>query len=163
MNKTIEEALNKQINAELFSSYLYLSMASYFETINLTGFSKWMKLQAEEELTHAMKFFDYVNNRGGKVILDQIDKPETEFSSPLNVFKKIYEHEQLVTEKINNLYKLSLDYSDYAFQSFLKWFIDEQVEEESSVSDIIEKIKLAGESGPGLFMVDQELSKRSIK
>ncbi len=160
MNKKIQDAINKQINAELYSSYLYLSMAAYLDNLDLTGFAHWMKMQAQEEVEHAMKFYHYLFERGGTVKLDAIAKPSANFTSPLDIAKKTLAHEKKVTDLINKLYELGLKEKNYAFQSFLKWFIDEQVEEESSAITLIDKIKLAGREGPGLYLLDKELAGR---
>jgi len=162
MNKKIQDAINAQINAEIFSSYLYLSMAAYFDGLGLEGFGNWMKIQAQEELTHAMKFYRYVYERGGSVELEAIEKPKTKFDSPLAVMKEVLEHEQKVTGLINDLYTLATDEKDYAFQSMLKWFIDEQVEEESNAQQLIDQLELAGEKGPGIYMLDKELAGRTF-
>ncbi len=160
INKKMEKAINKQINAELYSAYLYLSMSAYFESINLAGFANWMKIQAQEELAHAMKFYDYLIERGGRVTLLPIDVPQTTWSSPLSAFKDVYEHEQKVTRLIHNLMDLALTEKDHASVSMLHWFVDEQVEEESSADAIVEKLKLVGEKGRGIFMLDQQLGQR---
>lgn len=160
LSEKMQEALNTQINKEIYSAYLYLSMAAYCESINLKGLSNWMTIQVQEELSHAQKFFNYLPERGGKVNLQPIDGPETEWDSPLAVFKHVYEHEQMVTGLINGLVKLAREEEDYATESFLKWFVDEQVEEESSASEVVEKLKLAGDRGSGLFMLDRELGTR---
>jgi len=162
MNQKINDAINKQINEELFSSYLYLSMAAWFDTTGMSGFANWMRIQAQEEVSHAMKFFDFVGERGGSVILEAIEKPESKFDSPLAIFEAALEHEQHVTACINSLYELATEEKDYAFVSFLKWFIDEQVEEEASASEIIDRLKMAGETGPGVFMLDKELGARTF-
>lgn len=162
MNKKVENAINKQINAEIYSAYLYLAMAAYFDGEGLEGFSNWMKIQAQEEMTHAMKFYRFVFERGGKVELDAIEKPEGKYGSSLAVFEEVLKHEQKVTSLINGLYELAVEEKDYAFQSMLKWFIDEQVEEEGNAQQIIDQVKLAGEKGPGLFMLDKELGSRTF-
>lgn len=160
MNEKIEKAINMQINAEIYSAYLYLAMAAYFDGEGLEGFSNWMKIQAQEEMTHAMKFYRFVFERGKKVELEAIEKPEGKYGSALEVFEAVLKHEQYVTNLINNLYELATEEKDYAFQSMLKWFIDEQVEEEGNAQQIIDQVKLAGEKGPGLFMLDKELGNR---
>lgn len=162
MNKKIEDALNAQINAELFSAYLYLSMAAYFDSLNLTGFSNWMKVQQQEEQFHAQKIFDYINERGGRVILDALDKPATEWKSALHVFEESFKHEQYITKRINDLVELSRNENDHATYNFLQWYVSEQVEEEASVDDVVQKLKLVGDFGPGIFMVDQELAQRTF-
>jgi ferritin len=156
----IEKAINEQINAELYSSYLYLGMAAYFDGINLSGFAHWMKAQAKEEISHAMKFYDFIYARGGKVELGAIEKPSSDFSGALDIAERTLAHEQKVTGMINKLYELALGERDYAFQSLLKWFIDEQVEEEESATKLIERVKLVGEKGPNLLMLDKELGAR---
>jgi len=160
IKEKVREAINAQINAELYSSYLYLSMSAYCESINLRGFANWMKVQAQEELVHAAKFFAYVNTRGGRVLLREIAGPPTEWKSPLDAFKHVLEHEIKVTGLINDLVKLAVNENDPATQTFLQWFVNEQVEEEESANDAIQKLKLAGETGPGLFMIDRELATR---
>ena len=162
MNKKIEKAINEQINAELYSAYMYLSMAAYFDGLGLTGFANWMKVQFEEEQFHAMKFYEFVYERGGDITLKAIDQPPVKFKSPLQAFQETLKHEKLVTSLINKLYELATKEKDYAFQSFLKWYIDEQVEEEANATEMIDKIKLAGEKGPGLFMLDKELAARKF-
>ena len=156
----MEEAINQQINAELYSAYLYLSMSSYFKSVNLAGFANWMKIQAQEEVTHAMKFYDYLIERGGRATMLPIDAPKTTWSSPLSVFEETYKHEQKVTGLINNLMNLALAEKDHASVNMLQWFIDEQVEEESSADEIVQKLKLVGDRGSGLFMLDQQLGQR---
>jgi len=156
----IEKALNSQINAEMYSSYLYLSMSSYFSSINLNGFATWMRVQAQEELTHAMKFYDYVIERGGRVTVKAIEAPPAEWDSPLQVFEHVYTHEQKVTGLINDLVNLAIAEKDHATTAFLQWFVTEQVEEESSADEIVQKVKLVGDQGAGLLMLDQELGQR---
>ena len=160
INNKIQKSLNDQLNAELFSAYLYLSMSAYFQSISLSGFSNWMTVQAQEELSHAMKFFYFINERGGRVSLDIIDKPQLEWDSPLHAFETAYKHEQHVTALINNIVELSQVEKDYATYNFLQWFVSEQVEEEASADDIVQKLKLIGDAGHGLFMIDNELGKR---
>lgn len=160
ISKTLEEAINKQMNREMYSSYLYLAMAAYFESIGLAGFSNWMRVQAKEEDFHAIKFYNYLVGRGGRVKLLDIEAPPFEWKSPLDVFQYTYEHEKKVTGLINNLMKLAVEENDYASTSFLQWYVDEQVEEEDSAKSMIDKIKMLGESGPGIYMLDQELTQR---
>ena len=160
LSENMQEALNTQINKELYSAYLYLSMAAYCESINLKGFASWMIVQVQEEVSHARKLFDFVNERGGRVTLQPIDRPPTEWESPLAVFEHVYEHEQLVTSLINGLVKLARQEDDYATEAALQWFVTEQVEEEASANEVVEKLKLAGDRGGGLFMLDQELGAR---
>jgi ferritin len=153
-------SLNAQINAELFSEYLYLSMAAWFESQNWLGFAKWMKVQAGEERGHAMKFYDYVHLSGGHVKLDAIKAPTTTWGSPLAAFEDAYRHEQSITAKIHDLVKLAAAEGDTATGIMLQWFVSEQVEEEANASQIVAKLKLIGENTNGLFMVDHELGKR---
>jgi ferritin len=156
----MESALNKQLNAEFYSSYLYLSMSAYFESINIKGFANWMRIQTQEELVHAMKFYDYINERGGRVTLTAVEAPPIEWDSPLAAFEHVYKHEQKVTGLINELVNLSISEKDHASNNFLQWFVAEQVEEESSADAIVQKLKLIGEEHGGLFMLDQELGQR---
>ena len=160
IGKTMEKAINKQINSEFYSAYLYLSMAAYFGSRNLSGFSAWMRAQAKEEESHALRFYDYVVERGGGVILSRIENPPSEWKSPLHVFEKILEHEQKVTTLIYDLFRLAKENDDPASEVFLQWFIAEQVEEESSAEAILEKLRMVGDSGQALSMLDSELGKR---
>jgi len=162
MKDKIEKAINSQINAELYSSYLYLSMSSYFSSINFDGFASWMQVQAQEELMHAMKFYNYVVERGGRVILTAIEAPLGEWDSPLAVFEHVYAHEQKVTGLINDLVDLAIAENDHATTTFLQWFVAEQVEEESSADQIVQKLILVKDQGSGLLMLDQELGKRAF-
>jgi len=156
----LEKAINKQINAELWSGYLYLSMASYFESINLSGFANWMWIQAREEASHAMRLYHHVIERGGRVKLEAIDKVKTDWKSPEQVFEETYKHEQKVTNLIEKLVDLAEKEKDRATTNMLQWFIDEQVEEEASADEILQKIKLIGKNGNGIFMLDRELGQR---
>lgn len=160
LNKTMQDAFNKQIQAELYSSYLYLSMAAYYETLNLPGFAHWMRLQADEEREHAMRFFEHIIDRGGRVELLAIEAPPAEFESPLVAFQSAYEHEQLVTSLIHDLFKLSSENRDFSSRSMLQWFVDEQVEEEKSALEVVEQLEMVGEHKMGLFMTDRELGQR---
>ncbi len=160
MNEKMCDALNEQINAELYSSYLYLSMASYCKRLNLEGFTRWMEVQALEELTHAMKFFNFVNERGGKVALKAIAGPPVSWDSPLSVFEAVYDHEVKVTGLIYELVNLATEAKDHATVNFLQWFITEQVEEETSADNIVQKLRLIGNDGGGLYLLDQELGRR---
>jgi ferritin len=156
----MEKAINDQINAELYSSYLYLSMAAHFESVNLPGFAKWMRVQAQEENGHAMKLFDYVVERGGRVTLAAIDAPPASWTSPLNAFEDVYAHEQKVTGLISGLMDLAIELKDHATSSFLKWFVDEQVEEEASADRVVQLLKMIGDAGHGIVMLDAQLGKR---
>jgi ferritin len=160
LKENILKALNSQLNAELYSAYLYLSMEAYFESIDLSGCANWMRAQAQEELTHAMKLYDYIVQRGERVTLSTIEGPQIEWDSPVAVFEHVYEHEQKVTGLINNLVDLSVSESDHATNNFLQWFVAEQVEEEESASSVLQRMKLAGDSKSGLFMLDSELGQR---
>ena len=162
LSKKMEKAINQQINAEMFSSYLYLSMATYFESISLGGFSNWMRQQAQEELFHGMKMFDYVCERGGRVTLKAIDQPPSIWTSPLGAMKNVLEHEQKVTGLINDLVNLALDERDHATNIFLQWFVSEQVEEEDTAGGLVDKLKLIGKDANGLFMLDTELASRTF-
>jgi ferritin len=160
LGKKLEQAINDQIQAEIYSAYLYLAMSAYCEDISMPGYAHWLRVQSEEEIEHAMKFFHYVNERGGRVILQPIQQPEAEFDSPLDVAKQIYEHEQKVTSLINDLYALATEEKDYAAQVFLQWSIDEQVEEEDSATRLVEMFEMIQDSPNGLFMLDQKLGAR---
>jgi ferritin len=160
IGEKIETAFNEQINWELYSAYLYLSMSAYFLSINLNGFANWMRVQALEEVTHAMKFFDFINERSGRVALLETKAPPKDWESPLAAFEDAYEHECFVSSRINDLVNLSLDEKDHASNNFLQWFVGEQVEEEASVDEVAQKLKIIGGDGGGLFMLDQELGQR---
>jgi ferritin len=157
----MQDTMNEQIKNELYSAYLYLSMSAYCESINMPGFAHWMRLQAEEETEHAMKFYAFMHERGNRVLLQAIEQPPTEFESPLAIFEMTMEHEQKVTAMINNLYALAVEEKDYASQSFLQWFVDEQVEEESSADEILQMLKVIGDKVQALFMLDRELGRRA--
>ncbi len=161
LNETLEKELNAQINAELFSSYLYFSMANYCDSEGLPGAAHWMRMQAMEELGHVVKFTDYINNRRGRVKLGAIAEPQAEWESPQAVFKASYEHECMVTGRINKLLDTALKCSDHATANFLQWFIEEQVEEEASVDEIVQQMKLAGSAEGGLFLIDKDLAARA--
>jgi len=160
MKQKMAKAVNDQINKEMYSGYLYLAMSSYFQTLNLTGAAAWMRVQAQEELGHAMKLYDHLIERGATVTLEAIDAPPSTWDSPLAAFEAAYEHEQKVTGMIDNLVRLAREKEDYAAEAFLQWFVSEQVEEEASVSDVVNKMKMVGEAGGGLFMIDRELGQR---
>ncbi len=160
ISKKLEEALNKQINAEMYSAYMYLSMVAYFESANLSGFANWMKAQTQEELMHAMKIYDYVNERGGRVTLKAIDGPPTNWESTLAVFEAVYAHEQKVTGLINKLVDLATKEKDHATNNFLQWFVKEQVEEESSADEIVQKLKLMTDAPDGMHVLDNEMGQR---
>lgn len=160
LNPKMETELNKQINEELYSAYLYQSMAAYFASKNLRGFAHWMDIQSKEEIKHARKFYDYIIERLGKVVLDAIAKPPVEWDSALAVLEATYKHEQHVTTRINFLSDVSMELKDKATQNFLNWFIGEQVEEEASADELVQMLKMVGNNNQGLFMVDHEMAKR---
>ncbi len=160
LSAKIQDAFNKQLNAELYSSYLYLSMSTYFESQNLKGMATWMRVQAQEELQHGLKFLDFINERGGRVLLTPIEGPGTEWASPLAVFEETREHERKVTGLIHDLVDLTVREKDHAGSAFLQWFVSEQVEEEATADEIRGKLKLAGDNTGVLFMIDQDLGRR---
>ncbi len=160
LGKKMQDAFNEQINKELYSAYLYLSMGAWAETQNLPGFAHWMHEQFEEETAHALKFFDYIVDRGGRVTLKAIDAPQLEWKSPLAMFEQVLEHEQYVTSLIHNLYALAVKENDYPSQVLLQWYIGEQVEEEKHATEIVDTLKMVGEKGQALVMLDRELAKR---
>ena len=159
-NKKMEKSFNEQINEELYSAYLYLSMVAYFESTNLPGFANWMRVQTQEEIVHAMKFYDYINQRNGRVVLTALADPQIEWKSPMDAFEAAYKHEMHITAKINELVNLAIEEKDHAANMFLQWFVNEQVEEEKNPSDIIQKLKLIKNSSEGLYMLDKELATR---
>jgi ferritin len=161
LNPTVQQALNDQVQKELHSAYIYLSMAAYFEAENLPGAAHWMRNQAGEEQEHAMKIFDFIQDRGGRVTLQAIDAPPATFSSPLAVFQAAYAHEQKVTQSIHDLYALAVQEADYPTQVMLQWFIDEQVEEEKNASAIMAQLQMVGDSPAALFMIDRQLAARA--
>ncbi|OQX20232.1 MAG: ferritin [Desulfobulbaceae bacterium A2] len=160
ISSSMEKALNGQINAELFSSYLYLSMEAYFKSVGLSGFAGWMRVQVQEELFHAMKFYEYLAERNGRVALAAIAQPETTWETPLKAFEHIQAHEHKVTGLIEDLVELAIKKKDHATHIFLQWFVSEQVEEESSVGAIVDRLRLVGKDTAGLFFLDAELAKR---
>jgi ferritin len=163
MNKTVENAINEQIKHEIDSAYLYLSMAAYCESKNLSGFAHWMRKQFEEEMEHAMKLYDFVIDRGGRVILNAIDKPISDFGAPEDIFQKVLDHEQKVTGLINKLYEVAIKENDYPTQVELHWFIKEQVEEEKNANSVLEQLKMVGEHGPALHRLDRILARRGAQ
>lgn len=156
-------ALNEQINAEQYSAFLYLSMCAWFEDKGLSGFANWMYVQYQEELTHANKFFTYINERSGRAKLKAIEQVPVDFENVIEVVEKTLEHEQKVTSLINNLVDIAVEERDHATQSFLQWFVDEQVEEEANVEKLLDALKLTKGEGNGLFMLDRELLQRTFK
>lgn len=160
LSKKLEDAINEQINKELYSAYLYLSMSSYCESESLAGFAGWMRAQAQEEINHAMRLFDYVAARGGRVVLKAIEMPTPVWKSPLEMFEQVLQHERKVTGMINRLYELALSENDYATQMELQWFITEQVEEEESAGAVVEQLRRVGDQPMGLLMMDRQLGER---
>lgn len=160
INKSLQDAMNDQINKELYSSYLYLSMAAFLEEKNLPGFAHWMRIQETEEREHAMKFYDYMVERGGRVILKAIDAPKTEWKSTLELAEEVAAHEAMVTASIYTLYELALQEKDYPTQIMLQWFISEQVEEEKNAAEIVSNLKLIEDRGTAILMLDHRLAKR---
>jgi len=161
LKERIEKALNDQVNAEMFSAYLYLSMSANFSAMNFSGFAQWMKVQPSEEMVHAMKLYDFIIERGGRVTLTQIDSPETVWENPLAAFEGAYKHEQYITGRINDLVDIAIEEKDHATNIFLQWFVSEQVEEEASADEIVQKLKLVGGEGNAIFMLDRELGARA--
>ena len=160
ISKKMNGVLNGQINAELYSSYLYLSMSTWFSEKSLSGFASWMRSQAQEELFHSVKMLDYLLERGGNTVFEAIDKPDGNWSSPMEVMQETAAHEAKVTSMINDLVDVALEERDHASNNFLQWFVAEQVEEESSVGDIVEKMKMIGDDSAGMFAMDMEMGKR---
>ncbi|MEE9251792.1 MAG: ferritin [Thermodesulfobacteriota bacterium] len=157
LSQHIQDIINEQIKSEMYSAHLYLSMSAYCETINLSGFAKLLREHNEEEMSHAMRLFDYILDRNSKVELGAIDKPPSDFPSLLAVFEKVYEHEKAVTEMINNIYALSVKEKDYPTQVEMQWFISEQVEEEKTALHVLERIRMVGDSGPALLFLDTHI------
>ena len=162
INDKVQKAINEQINAELHSAYIYLSMAAYFEALSLDGSAHWMRLQAQEELMHGLKFYDYMTVGGGRVLLTPVEGPATSWESPLAAFEAALAHERLMTRRCNDLASLAIAEKDHATNNLVQWFVTEQVEEEANVENIVQKLKLLGRDGPGLFMMDRELKARTV-
>lgn len=162
ISEKMEKAFNDQINKELYSEYLYLSMQAYFERLNLKGFVNWMQVQVQEEHAHALGMFDYLNQRGGTVTLEAIDKPQTDWASPLAVFEQVLEHEEFVTSRINALMDVAEEVKDRAALSFLDWYLKEQVEEEDNVGNVLATLKLIGDDKKALLMLDKDLAARTF-
>lgn len=162
LNKKVEEALNKQINAEFWSAYMYLSMSSYLEEKGLSGFANWLKIQYHEENMHGMKLFDYIIERDGRVLLESIGKVPHRWEGVLDLFEEVYKHEQHVTTLINECMSVALVEKDHATVSMLQWFVDEQVEEESTSRDILDKLRIIGGDGQGLYMMNEEFRGRTL-
>lgn len=153
-------AINEQINREMYSAYLYLAMSSWCSQNGLTGVANWMRVQYQEEMFHAFKMYDYIIEQDGKAALKAIDQPPADFKSPLHVFEEVLAHEKKVTAWINGVVKAADAESDYATHNFMQWFVNEQVEEEANAKTILDDLKLAGDKGPGLFMINRELAQR---
>jgi len=162
ISKKIEKEINEQINAEFWSAYLYLSMSSYFVSKNLPGFANWMKVQYQEEISHALKFFNYLNERGGRVILEPIKEVKTEWKDEVEVFQETLKHEQHVTSLINNLINSAIEEKDHATNNMLQWYISEQVEEEANVDEILQQLILLEGNKYGLLMLDREMRQRTF-
>ena len=160
LSEKMEKALNEQVNKEFYSSYLYLSMSAYCESLNYSGFANWLKKQAQEELEHAMKLYEYIFERRGRAVLEAIDKPPSEWKDLVDVFENVLKHEEGITESIYKLMDLAKEEKDYATESMLKWFVDEQVEEEASAEDILQKLKMAEGNKNALFALDRALAQR---
>ncbi|MFP4242532.1 MAG: ferritin [Chitinispirillaceae bacterium] len=162
LSEKMESALNEQINKEMFSAYLYMSMSNKAASMGLKGTASWFMVQYHEEMVHAMKFYEYVQRSGGEVMLETIAKPDSDFSSVLSMFEKTLKHERLVTSSINELMEIAISDKDHATQAFLSWYVTEQVEEEETPQDIIQKLKLIGENTGALYMFDKELGARAV-
>nr|WP_321498908.1 ferritin [uncultured Methanolobus sp.] len=160
LSEKMVAALNGQINKEMYSAYLYMDMSAHCTHEGLDGFANWFMVQYQEEMTHAMKIYDYVNDQGGKVVLEAIEKPPESFGTPLEMFYATLEHEQFITRSIYDLVTLANEEKDYATQIFLQWFVTEQIEEEANDNELIAKLKLIGSDGNGLYMLDKELLTR---
>jgi ferritin len=163
LTPAMQDALNEQIKNEFLSSYIYLSMAAWFDDRNLPGMAGWMRVQAREEATHAMKIFDHLLDRNGRVKLRPIPQPPVDFSSPLEVFEQALKHEMAVTASIHNIYAQAVQEKDFASSVFLDWFVKEQVEEEKQGALIVEQLKMMGDDRPGLLMLDRELGQRQVR
>jgi ferritin len=160
LSERIEQSLNEHMHAELYASHVYLALAAYCESINLTGAGNWMRMQSDEERGHAMRFYRFIIDRGGRVKFGAIDDPPDAFGSALEVFEYTLKHEQAVTERIRKLYQLTDDENDYATQTFLQWFVNEQVEEEKSAAQIVDDLRMIGDDKPALLILDRELGAR---
>lgn len=161
MKQPVQDAINDQIRNEFYAAYLYLAMAAHFESKSLEGFARWMRLQAQEEVGHAMRLYDFMIDRGARVVLHQIDEPEVDFGEPVEAFRSALEHEQKVTQSINELYKLAAEHDDYAAQVELQWFVTEQVEEEDTTGKAVEQLEMAADSSAAILMLDREFGARS--
>jgi ferritin len=160
ISDTLRDEINEQIKYEMYSAYMYLAMSAWCAERNLSGFAHWMNLQAQEEVDHAMRFFNFLLERGARVELQTIDAPPSDYGDPVAVMEKSLEHEKFVSSRIHQLYKLAVEEGDYPAQVMLQWFVSEQVEEEASIDEIIERMKMFGSDGTSLFMVDTQLGAR---
>lgn len=160
IKQKVQDQINAQIQAEFQSGWLYLAFAAWFESRNLDGFGHWMRRQWQEEQEHGMKFYNHLLQRGGKVELDDIEKPKVSAENAADIFEKVLEHERHITKRIHSLYDLAKEEDDYPLQTLLHWFIDEQVEEEENAESILERLRLIGGEGPNLYLLDRELSER---
>lgn len=162
LDPKMHDALNDQINAEMFSAYLYLAMSAWCESINLQGSAIWFMSQAQEEMIHAMKFYNFILERGGEVELKPIEKPQKEWKTVMEAFEAAFEHEKYITGRINNLVNLAIELKDHASNQMLQWYVAEQVEEEDNVTTVIQKLKLVEATPGGLYMIDKELGLRPV-
>ena len=162
ISQRMQDQMNEQIKHETFSAYLYFSMAAYFHAKSLDGMAQWMKAQAQEELDHALRFFNHIDERGGRIELQAIDKPQSVWESPLAAFEAALGHEEFITGRINELVQVAAEENDNAAGIMLQWFVSEQVEEEASVSKVVDMLKLIGDSGHGMLMADRELGQRVV-
>ncbi len=160
ISEKMQGAINKQVTAEFYSAHLYLSMAAYLDSIDVPGFAQWMRIQYQEEVSHATKLMEYVIERDGRAIITGFEDPQVEWKSVLDIFESAYAHEQKVTAMINNLMDIAIEEKDHAASIFLQWFVNEQVEEEATAKGIIQQLKLLGDSKAGLFQIDRELGQR---
>jgi ferritin len=163
LSKTLHDAMNHHFSNELYASHLYLSMSAYCDSINMPGFAHWMLVQAEEERGHAMRFYGFIRDRGGRVIVPSVEQPPIDFKSPLDVFEQALEHEQLVAAKIHELYGLAVEEKDYPSQAFLQWFVTEQVEEEKMITQTVETLRMIENNSVALLMLDRELGSRQTR
>lgn len=162
LKQTVLDKLNQQMNDEILSAYLYLSMCGYLESISLKGFSNWMRIQSQEELTHAWRLFKYINDRSGRAVMHAVDQPQHDWGSPLEVLEHVYRHECLVSEKINECVGLALQENDHSTNAMLQWFVTEQIEEEATADEVVQKLKLIGDNSSGLYLLDSEMANRQF-
>lgn len=163
LNTTMLDKLNQQLNGEVYSAYLYQSIAAYFESLSLKGFANWMEIQAQEELTHAHRIYKYIVDKGSRPLMAAVDAPPQDWDSPLAAIEKVYTHECHISQQINECVSLALKESDHSTNTMLQWFVSEQVEEEANADDLVQKLKLIGDNSSGLFLLDSDLGKRSLQ